>query len=145
MSRIENDTLDDSGEEPLPMSQTEERLVLRGAVLAQRGLLIVAGIMTLIAAGVEIEGMIVARVVTLGDILLMFLYAEVMAMVAVFYSGRGLPLVYPIFVAITALARLIVLQGKDMDPTNILLEAGSILLLAISAVILLRFAGRLRR
>lgn len=145
MSRIENDTLDDTGEDPLPMSQTEERLVLRGAVLAQRALLIVAGVMTLIAAGVEIEGMIAARVVTLGDILLMFLYAEVMAMVAVFYSGRGLPLVYPIFVAITALARLIVLQGKDMDPTNILLEAGSILLLAISAVILLRFAGRLRR
>ena len=143
MARTENETLDEPTEDTLPMSRAEEQIVLRGAVLAQRALLIVAGLMTLIAAGVEIERMVVARSVTLGDILLMFLYAEVMAMVAVFYSGRGLPLVYPIFVAITALARLIVLQGKDMDPTNILLEAGSILLLAIAAVVLLRFARRL--
>jgi protein PsiE len=116
----------------------EQRLVLGGFGLVQRALLILVGLMTLTAAGIEIADLIAARSVDLGDILLMFLYAEVIAMVAVFYSGRGLPMVYPIFVAITALARLIVLQGKDMDPQKIVLEASAILLLAIAAVVLLR-------
>mgnify|MGYP001057604192 CR=1 FL=1 len=43
--------------------------------------------------------------------------------------------------AMTALARLIVLQGKDMAPENILFEAGAILLLSFAAVIIAR-AGR---
>jgi protein PsiE len=61
-----------------------------------------------------------------------------MGMIAVFYTGRGSPFVYPIFIAVTALARLIVLQGKDMAPENILFEAGAILLLAIAAVVIVR-------
>jgi protein PsiE len=52
-----------------------------------------------------------------------------------------LPFIYPIFIAITALARLIVLQGKDMAPENIAFEAGAILLLAIAAVVIVR-AGK---
>ena len=56
-----------------------------------------------------------------------------------FYTGRGQPFVFPIFIAITALARLIVLQGKEMDPMSILVEAVAILLLTISAILLLRF------
>ena len=95
--------------------------------------------MTLAAVTGEAAVIVQACTVTMGDILLMFLYAEVIAMTAVFYSGRGLPLVYPIFVAITALARLIVLQGKDMDPLNIVIEAAAILLLAVSVAILLKF------
>lgn len=54
------------------------------------------------------------------------------------YTGRGAPFVYSIFIAITALARLIVLQAKEMDPQNILFEAGAIVLLAIAAIIILR-------
>jgi protein PsiE len=71
----------------------------------------------------------------------MFLYTEVIGMIAVFYTGRGSPFIYPIFIAITALARLIVLQGKDMAPENIAFEAGAILLLAIAAVVIVR-AGK---
>ncbi len=107
----------------------------------ERGLLMVAALMTIGAAGIEIVGVYRAQTVTLADILLIFLYTEVMGMIAVFYTGRGSPFVYPIFIAVTALARLIVLQGKDMAPENILFEAGAILLLAIAAVVIVR-AGK---
>jgi len=120
----------------------EERFVVTGLHLLERGFLVVVALMTLSAAGLEIVTVVAARAIDLGDILLMFLYTEVLAMVAVFYTGRGLPFVYPIFIAITALARLIVLQGKDMDPVNIVMEAAAILLLALAAVVLLRFARR---
>jgi protein PsiE len=89
----------------------------------------------------EIVGVYRAQTITLADILLIFLYTEVMGMIAVFYTGRGSPFVYPIFIAVTALARLIVLQGKDMAPENILFEAGAILLLAVAAVVIVR-AGK---
>lgn len=104
----------------------------------ERLLLIVVGLMTLGAAAYEIWGVYLARTINLADILLMFLYTEVIGMIAVFYTGRGSPFVYPIFIAITALARLIVLQGKDMAPENILFEAAAILLLAIGAAIIVR-------
>lgn len=107
----------------------------------ERGLLIVAAAMTIGAAGLEIFSVYQARTITLADILLIFLYTEVMGMIAVFYTGRGSPFVYPIFIAVTALARLIVLQGKDMAPENILFEAGALLLLAIAAVVIVR-AGK---
>jgi protein PsiE len=53
----------------------------------------------------------------------------------VFYTGIGSPFIYPIFIAITAIARLIVLQGKDMAPEKVVLEAGAILILAIAVVV----------
>ena len=118
--------------------ETESAVVLGGLRLIQRGLLVVVALLTLGAASVEIWEIVTLRSVDLADILLMFLYAEVIAMVAVFYTGRGQPFVFPIFIAITALARLIVIQGKDMDPVNILYEAGAILLLALAAVVLMR-------
>lgn len=73
---------------------------------------------------------------TLADILLMFLYTEVIGMVAVFYTSRAIVVIYPIFIAITALARLIVLQGKDMDPLNIVFEAAAIFILAFAVLLL---------
>jgi protein PsiE len=104
--------------------------------MLERGLLLLVAVMTLAAAGIEMWGVIEARSVDLADILLMFLYTEVIGMVAVFYTGRGAPFIYPILIAITALARLIVLQGKDMAPENIVFEAAAILLLAIAIVVL---------
>ena len=109
-----------------------------GFHLVERGLLIVIAIMTLGAAGIEVYDVIQLRTINLADILLMFLYTEVIGMIAVFYIGSGSPFVYPIFIAITALARLIVLQGKNMAPENIVFEAGAILLLAVAAIIIVR-------
>ena len=119
----------------------EEKLAISGFRLIERTLLVLVALMTLGAAGLEIHAIYQNRTITLADILLMFLYTEVIGMVAVFYTGRGSPFVYPIFIAVTALARLIVLQGKDMAPENILFEAAAILLLAIAAVIIVR-AGK---
>jgi protein PsiE len=100
----------------------------------------VIALMTLGAAGIEINRVIVAQSINLADILLMFLYTEVIGMIAVFYGGRDSAFVYPIFIAITALARLIVLQGKAMAPENIVFEASAILLLAVAAWIIARTA-----
>ncbi len=122
---------------PLPAGD----LAVRGFQVIERFLLVVVAAMTLVAAAIEINSVVVNRTVDLADILLMFLYTEVIGMIAVFYTNRGSPFVYPIFTAVTALARLIVLQGKDMAPENIVFEAGAILLLALAAVIIVR-AGR---
>jgi protein PsiE len=104
--------------------------------LVEQGLLIVAAIMTLGAAGVEVWSVFQRGSIVLADILLMFLYTEVIAMIAVFYTGKALSFVFPIFIAITAIARLIVLQGKDMDAQNVVYEAGAILLLAVAALVM---------
>ena len=108
--------------------------------LLEHGLLIIIALLTIGAVAREIASVLTTMTVTLADILQMFLYTEVISMIGVFYTGRGSasPFVYPIFIAITALARLIVLQGKDMKPENILFEAGSILLLSVAVAIILR-------
>ena len=111
---------------------------LRGFRAIERILLVVLALMTLAAAACEIERVVAMRSVNLADILLMFLYTEVIGMIAVFYGGKESPFVYPIFIAITALARLIVLQGKTMAPENIVYEASAILLLALAAVVIAR-------
>ncbi len=110
----------------------------RSYLLVERVLLVVTAVMTLIAAGTEILAVWEARRIALADILLMFLYTEVIGMIAVFHAGKQAFFIFPIFIAITALARLIVLQGKDMAPDNLLYEAGAILLLAVAAVVLRR-------
>jgi len=92
--------------------------------------------MTLGAAGVEVWSVYQRGAIVLADILLMFLYTEVIAMIAVFYTGKGSSFVFPIFIAITAIARLIVLQGKDMDAQNVVYEASAVLLLAVAALVM---------
>lgn len=129
---------DDPKPENPEVSQTERFFVVGGFIVIQKLLLILTGLMTLGAAGVELLGVYERSSVALADILMMFLYTEVIAMVLVSYTGRGSPFIYPIFIAITALSRLIVLQGKEMDPQNILFEAGAIVLLSIAAIIILR-------
>ena len=96
-------------------------------------------LLTLGAVALELIRVWQAQNVNLADILLMFLYTEVIGMVAAFYANSQAPVVYPIFIAITALARLTVLQGKEMAPQSIIFEAPAILLLAVAATILIRF------
>ena len=127
------DPIDDHGLDPAARATA-----LRGFRAIERMLLVVIAVMTLAAAAFEIQRVILAQSVNLADILLMFLYTEVIGMIAVFYGGKESPFVYPIFIAITALARLIVLQGKTMAPENIVFEASAILLLALAAVVIAR-------
>ncbi len=113
-------------------------LVGRGFNVTEHALLLIIALMTVGAAAGEVWRVVQVREITLADILLMFLYTEVIGMIGVFYVGKGNAFVYPIFIAITALARLIVLQGKNMAPENIVFEASAILLLAVSAAVILR-------
>jgi len=120
------------------VGKTERSFVLGVFHLIERIILFIVVLMTMGAVAFEIHAIYIAQTISLADILLMFLYLEVIGMVAVFYSDRRSAFVYPIFIAITALARLIVLQGKDMAPENILYEAIAIFILAIAAVVLIR-------
>lgn len=122
------------------LGAAEHAIAIGGFRLIERFLLIMVALMTLGAVAVELNRVYLDQTISLSDLLLMFLYTEVIGMIAVFYTGRGSPFVYPIFIAITALARLIVLQGKEMAPQNILFEAAAIVLLSVSVVILMRAA-----
>ena len=93
---------------------------------------------TVIAFGIEIYQMIEVQKVTLADLLLLFLYLEVLAMVRVFWESQSIQITLPLFIAITALARFIILQGKSINPEVLLYEAGAIVLIAI-AILVLRF------
>ena len=107
-------------------------------------LLIIILISTIIAVGIEIYTMFVNKNVTLADLLLMFLYLEVLAMVRVFWSQQSISITLPLLIAITALARFIILQGKEMDPTALVYEAVAILLIAGAIVVLrLRHSDKL--
>ena len=92
--------------------------------------LIIIAIFTIIAMGQEIYSLISNRRVELQDLLLMFIYAEVLGMLAAFYSSHRIPITIPLFIAMTALSRLIILQGKDGNPAILLYESGAIILIA---------------
>ena len=101
-------------------------------------------ISTVIAVGIEIKTMFMNQSVTLADLLLMFLYLEVLAMVRVFWSQQSISITLPLLIAITALSRFIILQGKEMDPTALVYEAVAILLIAGAIVVLrLRHSDKL--
>ena len=107
-------------------------------------LMIIILISTVIAVGIEISKMFQNRSVTLADLLLMFLYLEVLAMVRVFWNQQSISITLPLLIAITALARFIILQGKEMDPSALVYEAVAIVLIAGAIVILrLRHSDKL--
>ncbi len=134
-----NDMIADSSFKPT-VSGTEHVVAAAAFHLVERVLLILVALMTIGGALTEIVGIYQTRSITLADILQMFLYTEVIGMVSVFYTGKGATFIYPIFIAMTALARLIVLQSKEMAPENIVFEASAILLLAVAAVVITRIS-----
>ena len=96
----------------------------------QLGLLGIILVSTVIAVMLEINLMFSNKSVTLADLLLMFLYLEVMAMVRVFWDQQSISITLPLLIAITALSRFIILQGKEMDPSALVYEAVAIVLIA---------------
>ena len=110
----------------------------------QLGLLVIILVSTIIAVIIEIINMYELKSVTLADLLLMFLYLEVLAMVRVFWDQQSISITLPLLIAITALARFIILQGKEMDPAALVYEAVAIVLIAGAIVILrLRHSDKL--
>jgi protein PsiE len=98
--------------------------------LVEKSFLIIIAFFTVAAMGQEVLLLIENRRVELKDLLLMFIYAEVLGMLAAFYASHRIPITIPLFIAMTALSRLIILQGKDGDPSILLYESGAILLIA---------------
>jgi protein PsiE len=133
----ENDIVADRSFKP-GVGETEHTVAAIGFHFVERILLLLVALMTICGATAEIYQIYETRSINLADILLMFLYTEVIGMVSVFYTGKGATFIYPIFIAITALARLIVLQSKDMAPENIVFEASAVLLLALAAMAMTR-------
>jgi len=104
--------------------------------LMEKTLLVIIAFLTTYAVIFEIVTVVSMRAVKLTDLLLLFIYAEVLGMVAAFYKFRKIPITVPIFIAITALCRLIILQGKGINTIDLLYESGAILLLALSALVI---------
>lgn len=104
--------------------------------------LAVITIATIIAGIHEVGIMIDAGTVTLGDLLLMFLYLEILAMVALYFKSGRLPVRFPIYIAIVALARYLVLDMKNLDAYRIIGVTAAILLLTL-AVLVIRY-GHIR-
>ena len=102
----------------------------------QLGLLVIILLSTIIAVFIEMNNMYHSKSVTLADLLLMFLYLEVLAMVRVFWDEQSIRITLPLLIAITALSRFIIMQGKEIDPSALVYQSAAILLIAIAIVVM---------
>lgn len=100
----------------------------------ENAFLLVIAALTVIGAGKEMYVIFAKRDVGLQDLLLMFLYVEVLGMVGAYYDSKQIPITLPIFIAITALARIAILQ-KEQEPLNLIYESSAILILALASVV----------
>ena len=105
-------------------------------VTSEKVLLAIIGTATCIAAAQYLFQMYEARVILLADLFLLFIYVEIIGMVGAFYSTNRIPVTLPIIIAITALCRLIIMQGKEMDALMLIGEASAVLILAAAAYIM---------
>ena len=106
--------------------------------ITEKALLAIIALLTVLATFEEVLKIYHTNSVQLADLLLLFIYTEVLGMIGIFFVSNRIPITLPIFIAMTAISRLIILQGKEMDMSFLLYEAGAILVLAI-AVLVVRF------
>ena len=93
-------------------------------------------ISTVVAFFLEMKDMYMNKDITLADLLLMFIYIEVIGLVRSYWETRAVRITYPLVIAITALARFIILQDKESDPSNLIYISVAILIVAIATVII---------
>ena len=110
--------------------------VYRYITFAEKTILVLIAFFTIFGVGTEMQKVLETGTVALTDLLLMFIYAEVLGMVAGFYKSRKIPITIPIFIAITALCRLIILQGKGVGAVDLIYESGAVVLLALAALVI---------
>lgn len=113
-----------------------DKLVEKSFIVGEKGLLIIIAFLTILAVILELYDLLITLTVELADLLLLFIYLEVFGMAFVYYRAQSLPVTLPVLIAITGITRLIILQGKDFEPSILLFEAGAIFLLAIAFAIL---------
>jgi len=105
-------------------------------VVSEKFMLGVIGCLTLVAAGLDVYEMFIARDIALADLFLLFIYVEIIGMVGAYYSTHIIPVTFPIIIAVTAMCRLLILQGKESEPWVLISSAGAILILAGAVYIL---------
>ena len=105
-------------------------------VVSEKFMLAIIGCLTLVAAGLDIYEMFLLRTVDLADLFLLFIYVEIIGMVGAYYSTHVIPVSFPIVIAITAMCRLLILQGKESEPWVLISSAGAIFILAAAVYIL---------
>ena len=93
-------------------------------------------ISTVVAFFLEMSDMYMNRDITLADLLLMFIYIEVIGLVRSYWETRAVRITYPLVIAITALARFIILQDKESDPSNLIYISVAILIVAVATVVI---------
>ena len=89
---------------------------------------------TIIAFFLEVKEMYDNKNIELADLLLMFIYIEVIGLVKSYWETRSVRITYPLVIAITALARFIILQDKESDPSNLIYISVAILI-ALSSLV----------
>ena len=90
----------------------------------------------MLAAALEVYALWEKKEILLGDLFLLFIYAEIVGMIGAFYASSRIPVTLPIIIAITALCRVMIAQGKNIEDTTLLAASGAILLLAGAAYIM---------
>jgi protein PsiE len=121
-----------------PVTRTIRRTI---GIFEIIGLVIIA-IATIYAGFSEVKHMVNNATVTLGDLLLLFLYLEVLAMVAIYLDSGKLPIRLPLYIAIIAMARYLILEMKELSELQMLAVGVSIILISL-AILVLRY-GSLR-
>ena len=109
-----------------------ERFVDKLFEAGEKTLLVIIASLTLVAVAIELITLGSELKLELADLLLLFIYLEVFGMAVVYYRAQTLPVTLPVLIAITGITRLIILQGKDFEPSILVFEAGAIFLLAIA-------------
>jgi protein PsiE len=107
----------------------------------EKAVLVLVGGLSLLAIGQVLLEIPVYGKIRLEDVLLIFIFVEIMAMANVYFVRHAVPFTYPMFIAVTALSRLVVLQGKDVPFINLIYEGVAILLISIS-ILIIRFSQR---
>ncbi len=122
--------------------RTPKRYIHQALEIIQELGLVVIAIATCIAIGEEIMVMINNNKVALADLLLLFIYLEVLAMISIYLKSGKLPIRIPLYIAIVALARYLILDMKAMETWRMIGVAGAGLILAIT-ILIIRF-GHIR-
>ena len=112
-----------------------EKKISIGIKYIEKGLLTLIAILTVVATLQEIIIVYEANKVNLADLLLLFIYTEVLGMIGIFFASNRIQITLPLFIAMTAIARLIILQGKEMEPITLVYEAGAILIIALGCLV----------
>jgi len=114
------------------------RLTQRGLSMVGQGVLIIIAIATIFAIFQAAQHIWLARAISVGDLLLLFLYLEVMSMLDHYLGSGNLPVRYPLYIGIIALARFLVLEIAEIDAWRMIALSGSILMIAL-AILVVRY------